>query len=118
MESNIDCQRRVYVFVADSDEQARYARALPRDAYAEIVVGKLGIGKQRSHIMSHFGHGAAVIMLDDDIKKFLQVYDGPVDLHKAIVTGFELCRQHECFMWGINNSSNKFFMRQTYRWVD
>jgi hypothetical protein len=117
LESNIDCRSRVHVFVADKDERSRYARALLRDAYAEIVVGKLGIGKQRSHILSYFGHGAEVIMLDDDIKHFVQVYDGPVDLHKAIVTVFELCRQQECFMWGISNSSNKFFMRQSYRWV-
>jgi hypothetical protein len=105
----------VHVFVANQEEQARYARALPRDAYAEIVVGKLGIGKQRQHIMRHFGDGANIIMLDDDIKRFVHVYEGPLNLHKAIVTGFELSQQHECYMWGISNSSNKFFMRQTYR---
>jgi hypothetical protein len=114
-EAGVDCRSRVHVFVAHQEEQERYARALPRDMYAEIVVGKLGIGKQRQHIMGHFGEGANIIMLDDDIKRFMQVYDGPVDLHKAIIKGFELSQQHECCMWGINNSSNKFFMRQTYR---
>lgn len=117
VEAGVDCQRRVHIFVAGKDERERYARALPRGTYADIVVGKLGIGKQRSHIASHFGQGANVIMLDDDIKRFMHVYDGPVNMHKAIVKRFGLCQQHGCCMWGINNSSNKFFMRRTYRWV-
>lgn len=112
--AGVDCSSRVHVFVANQEEHARYERVLSQDAYAGIVVGTLGIGKQRQHILSHFGAGANVVMLDDDIRHFLQVYDGPVDLHKAIMKGFELCQQHDCFMWGINNTSNKFFMRQTY----
>ncbi|KAF6251352.1 hypothetical protein COO60DRAFT_1645123 [Scenedesmus sp. NREL 46B-D3] len=60
VEAGVDCQRRVHIFVAGKDERERYARALPRGTFADIVVGKLGIGKQRSHIMSHFGQGANV----------------------------------------------------------
>lgn len=37
-----------------------------------------------------------------------------LDLHQAILRGFQLSCEHGCYMWGLNNSSNKFFMNETY----
>jgi hypothetical protein len=35
-------------------------------------------------------------------------------MHQTILRGFQLSREHGCYMWGLSNSSNKFFMRETY----
>ena len=37
-----------------------------------------------------------------------------MDLHRAILRGFQLSRDHDCYLWGLSNSSNKFFLRETY----
>jgi hypothetical protein len=110
----VDCRGRVHIFVANELEADVYQSVLQPGSYASIVQGTLGIGRQRDFILDHFGTGSKVVMLDDDIVQFKQLYDGPVNLHRAIEKGFQLCEEHDCFMWGINNSSNIRFMRPTY----
>eukprot|EP00775_Hariotina_reticulata_P009248 gene9248-9414_t len=110
----VDCRGRVHIFVANEHEAAVYKDVLPPGSYASIVTGTIGIGRQRDFILDYFGTNSKVVMLDDDIVEFRQLYDGPVNLHKAIETGFQLCETHNCYLWGINNSSNVFHMRPTY----
>ena len=114
---SVDCGKRVHIFVTSHQEADTYAQILTAGSYQSIVVGpppKNGIGSARDFILDHFGTGANVVMLDDDIEYFVQKYDGQLDLHKAIVTGFSLCQKTAVYMWGINNSRNTFFMRKTY----
>lgn len=116
--SGIDCSRNVHVFCATEQEAETYKETLPVNSYASIMVGKLGIGAQRDHILKHFdenvGPDTPVVMLDDDIQSFEHKYNGPVDLHSVIMKGFELSKHYGCYMWGLNNCSNKFYMRPTY----
>ena len=110
----IDCSKAVDVFVADEQEADKYDRGLLRGTYASIKVGVLGIGKQRDFILDHYGPDNHVVMVDDDIQFFKHCYPGPIDLHRVISKGFQLSQHHGCFMWGLNNSSNSFYMRPRY----
>lgn len=112
--ANVDISSRVDVFVANEQEAEQYRNILEPGTYSSIIVGTLGIGNQRDFILKHYGFGANVVMVDDDIEWFKHKYDGPVNMHNVIIKGFELCPQHMCYMWGINNSSNKFYMKPTY----
>jgi hypothetical protein len=114
---NVDCGTRVHIFVTSEEEAARYKGKLTAGSYQSIVVGTPaadGIGRARDFIQDHFGAGTNLVMMDDDIERFVQKYDGAVDLHQAIMRGFSLCHEKEVYMWGLNNSKNVFFMRKTY----
>jgi hypothetical protein len=113
-EAGVGVSTKVDVFVATEQEAEKYDRALAPGSYATIQVGVLGIGKQRDHILDHYGAGSNVVMLDDDILAFLHGYEEHynLNLHRAIQKGFELSQEHGCYLWGINNVSNTYFMRR------
>ena len=58
----------IYIFVASEQERANYAFLVPRDMYAQIVVGVKGLKEQRNFISIYFPENEILIQLDDDVK--------------------------------------------------
>jgi hypothetical protein len=108
---------RVYVFVADKQEEAAY-KAAGLGAGIKIVVGKLGITNQRVFIRQYFPPKTKIVSLDDDVECLLNM--DPVThklvpfaanrLHAFFDQAFKTAAAHKMGLWGIFPTPNPFYM--------
>jgi hypothetical protein len=110
--------KRIYIFVANKEEEKAYKDALDPKTYKKIVVGVPKIGPQRNFIAGYFPVGKPVVQMDDDIRGFVEWSAGAKrnekelgDLKSVIRRGFEECRKANCSLWGIYPVANGFFMK-------
>ncbi len=111
---------KIYIFVANSEEEDIYRKTLPPKSYNKIIVAVKGVKEVRNFITNYFPIGQKIVGIDDDVKGFLE-YDATakrkekrlVNLKKIIAQGFSECQKKNCRHWGIYPSANGFFMRPT-----
>ena len=114
---NID-PKKVTIFVANEKERELYREALRDCRYQKLVVGKPGIMEIRNFIRSHYKENTPVVSLDDDLVEVLKLEDevirpiGSDEFEKLIFLGFNSAREHNAYLWGINNTGNPFYMRE------
>jgi len=109
---------KIYIFVANKEEEAAYKAGLDPDTYAKILVGVPKIGPQRMFIMRYFPVGKPLVQIDDDVSAFIE-YDAKAkrherplrDLDATIRRGFKLCKEVGSSCWGIYPTANGFFMK-------
>ena len=104
----------IYIFVANKQEKRLYEERVPKELYNKIVVGKLGICKQRRFIMDYFNENKKLVFIDDDITGVYQATDEKnmsrvENLHTLINQAFEKLDKSK--MWGVYPVANPFFMR-------
>ncbi len=111
---------KIFIFVADKDEEEVYRNALDKTSYNKIVVGIKGLAPVRNFIADYFPIGKKIVFCDDDIKGFLEFdaskprKEKPLsDLDKLIRRGFSECMSHGCRLWGVYPTPNGFFMKDT-----
>jgi len=110
---------KVYIFVANKDEQKIYMNALPKSLYNKIIVGKLGIRNQRKFISTYFDKNQYIISMDDDVEEVLELntstdkLDKMHDLNKFFTDSYKLLMKEKLFIWGIYPVKNPFFMKKT-----
>ena len=111
---------KIYIFVADKEEEKNYRNALEPGTYNKVVVGIKGLAQVRNFIADYFPIGKKIVFCDDDIKGFLEYdeskprHEKPlVSLEKLIQRGFSECANHGCRFWGVYPSANGFFMKNT-----
>ena len=111
---------KVYIFVADKDEEEAYRKGLDKSAYHKIVVGVKGLADVRNFIAGYFPLGKKILFMDDDIKGFLEFdeskprHEKPlVSLERLIQRGFSEAQKAGARLWGIYPSANGFFMKDT-----
>jgi len=109
--------KKIYIFVADKNEQLSYIKNLPK-FYNKIVIGEKGIRNIRWIIRNYFGEGEYVISMDDDIDYLLNNGEKKgvplLNLNSFIISSFELAVKNQCRMWGIGSHCNPFFLRDGY----
>lgn len=108
----------VYIFVANDKEQKIYEDTIPIDLYGQIVVGKLGITKQRIFIKQYFEETQEVVSIDDDVEGLFEMTNTePATLIKIdnidlfFQTAFDRLKREKLFIWGIYPVRNPFFMQ-------
>lgn len=111
---------KIYIFVADKDQEKQYLEAIPKSAYNKIVVGVKGTAGVRNFIADYFPIGKKIIFMDDDVKGFIEYdkakprHEKPlVNLEKVIQRGFAEAEKAGARLWGIYPSANGFFMKDT-----
>ena len=114
LDSNIN-PKKIYIFVADSNEYNQYKSILPKNTYNKIIIGKLGIDKQRKFITNYFDEGTPVVFMDDDIQS-IQILKGDKliklkNIDKFIQSAFNECINQGLYLWGIYPVNNPFFMK-------
>ena len=72
-----------------------------------VVVGYLGLIKQKEFIESYFPVDTNILYLDDDIQEI--DLDNFNSLDELIQTGFNECRNRKSFIWSIYPVWNKYF---------
>jgi len=111
---------KIYIFVADKEEEENYRNALEQGTYHKIIVGIKGLSQARNFIAGYFPIGKKIVYFDDDIKGFIEFDETKprhekqlVSLEKVIQRGFAECVKHGCRFWGAYPSANGFFMKDT-----
>lgn len=110
---------RIYIFVANKDEEKVYKETLKPGTYGKIVVGVPKIGPQRNFISNYFPVGKPMVQMDDDISSFIE-FSASAKRHETklkslkdvIRRGFEECRKANCSLWGIYPVANGYFMKK------
>ena len=46
--------KKIYIFVANSDEYNEYKKVIPKEMYHKIVIGIIGLRNQRNFITDYF----------------------------------------------------------------
>jgi hypothetical protein len=113
-------KEKIYVVVADKEQEKLYKEALDPKTYGHILVGVPGLPEVRNWIFDHFPKGTPLISFDDDVTGLIE-YDASkkrherrlVSLKKVFERGFSECEKHKCRLWGVYPSANGFFMKPT-----
>lgn len=110
---------KIYVFVADSEQEKLYKEGLG-DLVGHIVVGVKGLPEVRNFIFNYFPKGQKLVSFDDDVRGFIE-YDGASKRHERKLRdlagmfdrGFKECEKADARLWGGYPSANGFFMKDT-----
>lgn len=112
---------RVYVFVANAEEEAEYRAKVDPALYNKMIVGIKGLANQRQYIMDYFPKGKLIVFMDDDIisvKKLIENNRGGslekvTALSSVFTNSFKVMKSHGAHIWGVYPSANPFFMSNT-----
>lgn len=105
----------IHVFVANADEAKAYREAI--GPVYKIVVGDLGITKQRRFIRSHFPPGTKIVSVDDDVDKLLELnretekLEPFTKLHTLFNEAFKKAAAERVGLWGLFPTPNPFYMK-------
>ncbi len=123
---------RVYIFVANEEELAKYKSELPPMWKKRLVVAVLGMKNVRIFMSEFFPEGQCIVYMDDDVHeiwdtwwdkdKFAAKPAGSVrmagntlvplvNLDFFINTAFEECRTRGRRLFGVNAVKNPFFCK-------
>jgi hypothetical protein len=106
---------RIYLFVANKQQEKLYEEAVPKNLYNKIVVGKKGIANQRNFIVKYFPENQYVVSIDDDVER-LEILKGDKLVEMKDVDGFfkeayKMLKKERLYIWGIYPVRNAFFMK-------
>lgn len=104
----------IRIFVASDEERFRYAAAIPRHLYSEIVVGVPGLAAQRNFISNFYPEGEIIMQLDDDVKGLKILYPGIAFLD-LVREGCRAIYEQGAGLWGVmpNDDGRKMQARTT-----
>lgn len=108
---------KIYIFVANKQQEKVYEENVPKNLYHTIIVGKKGITNQRIFISKYFPERQYIVSMDDDVEemqimknkdKLLKIRD----LDEFFKDAYKKLKQENLFLWGIYPVHNPFFMKQ------
>ena len=109
---------KIYLFVANKEEEKIYEDTVPKYMYHKIIVGEKGIRNQRKFISKYFPENQYIVSMDDDVEELLMMKTSEKLVKIQNLDGFfknaykELKKEH-LFIWGIYPVRNPFFMKKT-----
>ena len=123
LENNNIPKNKIYIFVANHDEQKIYQEKNPN--YKNIIVSKLGLCNSRNFIIEYFKEGQEILFMDDDISNFIYLDKEKTmstkqeshimkndDLNEFINDAFIRLKMLDLFIFGFYPASNSFFMKK------
>ena len=107
-------KKKIYVFVANKQEEKEYKERLDPNTYGKIVVGVKGIVQQRQFISRYFKECQYIVSLDDDLEELLKLSGDklvPVkNLDKFFKMAYRELKKNKLYIWGIYPVKNPYFM--------
>ena len=108
---------RIYIFVANRNEEKTYGNTLEKKTYHKIVVGVPGIQRQRIYISKYFPNGKHIVSIDDDVEAVLKLKGDKLiqikNLPKLFTENFNLLKKLKLYIWGVYPVRNTLFMSNT-----
>lgn len=134
-EHKIDISR-IYIFIANKEEEKVYKTSLDPKYHSRIVIGKLRLSNQRNFITTYFSEGKCIVQLDDDIEGIYELHHPtkkpksqltykdmiarefrkkqtikPIkSLDQFIKNTFSKCSREGIYLWGVYPTANPYFM--------
>lgn len=109
-------KKNIYIFVANEDEYNKYKESINDNEY-KLVIGKFGLDNQRNFITNYFKEGKWLVNIDDDVKKIMILEDDKLkevdNFQEHINKGFRMCIEYHSYIWGIHQTSNNKFLRNS-----
>lgn len=111
-------KNKIYIFVANKQQEKVYEETVPKNLYHKIIVGKKGIANQRVFISKCFPDGQYIISMDDDVEEMqiMKNKDKLVKMHdldKFFKDAYKELKKEKLYIWGIYPVRNPFFMKKT-----
>jgi hypothetical protein len=118
-QGNVD-SNKIYVFVANEEEEEIYQNELDPKSYHKIVVGKKGLVNQRIFISQYFPEGQMIVSVDDDIEHLLIRPHSPknsnvkltklIDVNQFLTDAFIDLQDRNLYLWGVYPTKNPYWM--------
>jgi len=111
-------KERIYVFVANEEENKAYTAGIGRDV-GHIVTGIKGLAEVRDFIFDYFPKGQPIVSLDDDVTGFVERVNDKKKRPLRSLTdlfnrGFAACKESGASFWGVYPITNPYFMKAGY----
>jgi hypothetical protein len=107
---------RIFIFVADKEEEAKYREAVPKEDYHRLIVGKKGISYQRNFIIDYFPNGKEIVFMDDDISQVVRKKNGHIgqiaDMDEFFRQSFMKIHHEKLYLWATKNQYSAFYRNQ------
>ena len=106
---------KIYVFVANKEEEKKYREKMDKSTYNKIVVGKKGIVQQRKFISQYFSKGTPIVSMDDDVRSLVKLSGDKLkivsNLDSLFKQAFKLLKNKGLYLWGVYPVKNAKFMK-------
>ena len=106
---------KIYVFVANKEEEKKYREKMDKSTYNKIVVGKKGIVQQRKFISQYFSKGTPIVSMDDDVRSLVKLSGDKLkivsNLDSLFKQAFKLLKNKGLYFWGVYPVKNAKFMK-------
>ena len=108
---------RLYIFVANAQEKAKYEHSLKGLPYKKIVIGELGCAQVVKAICRFFPVGQRIVFMDDDLVRFYcfdaeHKFDRDSNkLGKYLEDAFDTMDKHNLGAFAFNSVQNKFWLK-------
>ena len=99
---------KIYVFVANKQEEKKYRDVMDPNTYHKIVIGKKGLVQQRRFISQYFPKGKKIVSMDDDVSTVLKSIS---NLDNFFQQAFKKLREKGLYLWGVYPVKNALFMK-------
>jgi hypothetical protein len=111
-------KNRIYIFVANEEEEKKYKSKVSEDLYHEMVVGVIGLVPQRQFINDYFEENSYIIAINDDIDDIILKVSPDksnkeikkVNLPQLFKKAYDEMIENKIFLWGVAPTSNPFFL--------
>ena len=106
-------KERIYVYVADKEEEKLYKTTLDKSLYHKLVVGKKGLVPQRQFISEQWPEGKNIVFFDDDVQSIdltMSEFKNK-SLNDFFNHAFSECKKQKSFIWGVYPVFNPFFRK-------
>ena len=99
---------KIYVFVANKQEEKKYRDVMDPNTYHKIVIGKKGLVQQRRFISQYFPKGKKIVSMDDDVGNVLKLTGDKLkpitNLDNFFQQAFKKLKEKGLYLWGVYQS--------------
>lgn len=106
----------INLFVASEAQKLQYQKDVPAHFYNQIIIGELGIAKQRNFITRLYPEGTRILFMDDDIRGF-KLYKGFEKVHIPTLISdlFDWTQSLGTNLCGLYPAANPLFLQPRIR---
>jgi hypothetical protein len=109
-------KKQIYIFVANQEEYNDYNNSI-NDGEYKLIIGEMGLDKQRNFITNYFKEGQYIVNIDDDVKKIMILEHDKLkevdNFQEHINKGFRMCNEYNSYIWGIHQTQNSLNLRNS-----
>ena len=106
---------KIYVFVANKQEEKKYRDVMDPNTYHKIVIGKKGLVQQRRFISQYFPKGKKIVSMDDDVGNVLKLTGDKLkpitNLDNFFQQAFKKLKEKGLYLWGVYPVKNAMYMK-------